>query len=508
LPKALQYAQMAEKTAKEKRVTTELSEVYNTMGSVLMNTKDFNRAIDCFKLSLEFRYKTDNAGIASTLNRLGWAHSDFAYSLKEENKLRSDEMFNAALQYYEQSKELRLSIDDKMGLLFTFNGLATKKKKMGDYPHAITIFLESVAYNEKFINNKMSKLQSYTGLGRLMLNSAILDQAFFYLLEANILANDLTAKHFQIEILKTLAEYHEQKEDYKNAYLHHKQYTLINNEALNIEMQNRMKYEQIRITTEKNLQLEQSYRTIKDSVNYARMIQNSLLPETSQYSSQFSDSFVLFKPCHTVSGDFYWCKKLESGFVFTVADCTGHGVPGALMSMLGISFLDDIFDQNPETTAGNALDILRTKVKQTLRQTGKENERQDGMDIVLLIFDKEMKTIQFAGANNPLYILCNNELTEYKPNKQPVGIYMKEVPFVTQTIEIEKNDCLYLFSDGFEDQIGEGKGKFKSKRMKEFLTQIHSKPMNEQREILEKTFIDWRGAEDQMDDVTISGLRI
>ena len=255
--------------------------------------------------------------------------------------------------------------------------------------------------------------------------------------------------------------------------------------------------------------IEKYSKNITDSIKYAKRIQQAALPEISEVNTIFNDYFIFFKPRDIVSGDFYWIKKVNDKIIFTAADCTGHGVPGAFMSMLGISILNEITAEKKDLTAADILNLLRERIKEYLKQTGKEDEAKDGMDISLCILDPEMQKIQFAGANNPLYIVNKDGLTEIKPDRQPIGIYLKEHDFKNNIIDVKKDDKLYLFSDGFVDQFGGESGKkYMIKRFKEFLVSVYNKSMSEQNSLLEKELINWKGNYSQIDDILILGVKI
>ncbi|NOZ47713.1 MAG: DUF4154 domain-containing protein [Chlorobi bacterium] len=255
---------------------------------------------------------------------------------------------------------------------------------------------------------------------------------------------------------------------------------------------------------------------IKDSILYARRIQNAILPGESFINTILSEYFIFYLPRDIVSGDFYWIIKKKNKIIIAVADCTGHGVPGAFMSMLGVSFLNEIIGKN-DYSASQILDALRAKVKITLSQTGKKDEAKDGMDMVICILDEQEKILQYAGANNPIYLVRNGELIKYKPDKMPIGIFIKDdIPFTNQLIELQKGDCFYMFSDGFVDQFGGEKGrKFNSKKFKELLCSIYYKNMNEQEQDIKNTFLNWitnknqpDGKYQQIDDVLVVGVKI
>ncbi|PLX17381.1 MAG: hypothetical protein C0597_07055 [Marinilabiliales bacterium] len=251
-------------------------------------------------------------------------------------------------------------------------------------------------------------------------------------------------------------------------------------------------------------------RSITDSIEYASRIQTAVLPSDEFAQEILPEHFILFRPRDIVSGDFYWMTKRDNQLVLIAADCTGHGVPGAFMSMLGVSFLNEIVNRHEITEASAILNSLRADIKKTLGQEGKEGEAKDGMDIALCIIDLEKMKLQYAGAYNPLYLFRNNELVEVKADRMPIGIYIKEKEsFTNNDIDLQKGDVFYIFSDGYQDQFGGEDGqKFKTKNYKQLLLEIHQKPMAEQREILDKRIDEWRGKWEQVDDIIILGLRV
>jgi len=191
------------------------------------------------------------------------------------------------------------------------------------------------------------------------------------------------------------------------------------------------------------------------------------------------------------------------------ADCTGHGVPGAFMSMLGISLLNELVLSEGMDNPGMILNALRNRVKTYLKQTGKIDESKDGMDMALIIINTINLEAKYSGANNPIYIIRENNLLEYKATKNPIGIYLNEQDFKTEDIQLQRNDRIYLFSDGYMDQFGGANGlKLKSGKFKEMLLGINQKPMEEQKNLLEKAFNIWRGKYDQVDDILILGIKL
>ncbi len=261
---------------------------------------------------------------------------------------------------------------------------------------------------------------------------------------------------------------------------------------------------------ERTAEIEAQKEEITSSIAYASRIQMAMLPMENHFRTFFSDYFIIFKPRDIVSGDFYWIGEDEKNVFFTVADCTGHGVPGAFMSTLGISTLNDIITNNINLRANTVLNILREKIMTSLHQTGKEGEASDGMDVAFCVLNKNRKSMQFSGAYNPLFIFRNGVFKEYKADRMPIGIYYgQKETFTNYEIHTRKGDTLYIFSDGLTDQFGGSDGsKYKKSNLKKLLSEIHNLTMAEQRTVIENVFEEWKGNHDQVDDITMIGVRI
>ncbi len=253
--------------------------------------------------------------------------------------------------------------------------------------------------------------------------------------------------------------------------------------------------------------IEEAHKHITDNINYAKTIQQALLPAKEVIDSSFNDYFVLFKPKEQVSGDFYYLKKFNDYVIFAVADCTGHGVSGGFLTMLAITNLNDIVSKRNINNPGKALNLLRDKIKKTYQTFGSKNK--NGLDIALCALNTKTNILHYAGAFNPLWIIRNSELIEYKATRNPIGFYPNEVDFEYHKIQLQKNDSIFIFSDGYVDQFGgEDDKKFTAKRFKQLLIDNSHLSMNEQKIILEETFNKWKGNTEQTDDVTIMGVRI
>ncbi len=278
-------------------------------------------------------------------------------------------------------------------------------------------------------------------------------------------------------------------------------------DKVNRELEDKVKERTLEIQLQKE-QIEKQNKEIKYSFDYAKKIQSTVLPPNEVFENLFAEHFIFFRPRDIVSGDFYWIAQKENKIVIAAVDCTGHGVPGSLMSMLGITLLHEIVNEKDVIQADEILNQLRSSIARTLKQEGKPGEQKDGMDMVVLIYDPSTRDLEFSGANNPMYIIHKGKMNEYKGNNMPVAYYDNMTDFTRETITLKQGDRIYLFSDGFPDQFGGPQGKkFKYRPFKDLLLEMHDRPMEEQEKILRMVFDEWKGDMDQIDDVLVMGLR-
>lgn len=260
-------------------------------------------------------------------------------------------------------------------------------------------------------------------------------------------------------------------------------------------------------------QIQKQNQNIKSSITYAKRIQEAMLPSTQRMAAYVQESFVLFQPRDVVSGDFYWCSEVrnEDGgkdLAIAAVDCTGHGVPGAFMSMVGMNSLNGIINRGI-THSDQILSTLHREIHTSLRQS--ETGNNDGMDIVLCIYRKDRKILEFSGAKNPLVYIQNNELFQIKGDIHPIGGSKSktEIAYKKHEVSLDKPTMLYLFSDGYRDQFGGADNtKFMSKKFNQLLLSIHALPLQEQKAILERTIAEWKGEHSQTDDILVMGVRI
>lgn len=265
-----------------------------------------------------------------------------------------------------------------------------------------------------------------------------------------------------------------------------------------------LKRAEIKMIAKQN-KVEKELKNVKDSIYYAKTIQESLLVSEQSIKEVLPDSFLFFQPKEIVSGDFYYIKKVNDYIIFTVADCTGHGVPGGFISMLGITYIDQIIQKKSITSSNEALNLLRNRIKTTFQRFGTENN--NGMDIAFCSVDTKTGMLQYSGANNPIIIVREGELTIYKPTKNPIGFFPKEIPFEKMEIQLQKGDMLYLFTDGYQDQFGGPQNKkFMSKKFRELLLEINHLDCPEKKKVLNDVLNEWMAGTEQIDDITILGI--
>jgi transcriptional regulator with GAF, ATPase, and Fis domain len=281
-----------------------------------------------------------------------------------------------------------------------------------------------------------------------------------------------------------------------NAYLYQNLEEKVNERTVEV-------FEQKAIIEEKN-------KDITDSIKYAKKIQLALMPDTSLLKKAFTESFVYYRPKDIVSGDFYWIETFNDNVtVFAAADCTGHGVPGAFMSLICNDLMSQVIKDQNVTTPAQALTILDERLRAMLNKSS-DHSSNDGMDIALCAYHPKQGVMQFAGAHRPMLLIRNGELIEYKPSKHSIGGYISgNKIFEDNTIKVERGDCIYILTDGYSDQFGGQNGKkFKFKKLQKLIQSIAHMSMDEQHDLLEEAFVSWRGKHEQVDDVCVIGVKI
>jgi serine phosphatase RsbU (regulator of sigma subunit) len=265
-----------------------------------------------------------------------------------------------------------------------------------------------------------------------------------------------------------------------------------------------------KILKSKNEIIEEKNKSITDSINYAKRLQNAILPSSDSVNSILPEHFILYEPKDIVSGDFYWVSEHDNKFMVAAIDCTGHGVPGALLSIVGHNAINQSVNEMGITKPAEVMHSMNTIIKKILHQD-KGSDIRDGMDMALCTFDKSTNTLEYCGANNPIYIVSDGKLNIIKASKLTVGSLQEDVKANPEnhSIPMKKGECFYIFSDGYADQFGgTDNKKFKTGRMQELLLSLKDQPMPHQKKIIREAFVNWKGSNEQVDDVLVIGVRV
>jgi tetratricopeptide (TPR) repeat protein len=538
--KAIENYQKSLEIDKDLNREENVAATLNNMGSMYYNLGEYNDAKELYEQSLDVTRKIgDQKQVSIALNNIGNINYDW-------NKYRK------AIDFYKQSIEIKQGIGYKRGIAASLHNIGNAYKGLKEYNQAIEYYKQSselageinypevVARNNRAFSEVYSLLNDYKKAYEYEklfadLKHTIQDEKT-QIFEGISKEREedkgvlIAALRRQIQKQKLLAEYESirrQKElEIKNLELSNEKERTKRQRFIILAglmgliiliificMIYKQYVQKKKANTEliaKNKVISYQKQQITDSIRYASRIQKAVLPPEEYVTRIVPQHFILNIPRDIVSGDYYWTTQREDESIIAVADCTGHGVPGAFMSMLGIAFLNEIVNKTATARSHEILGQLRNNIMSSLHQTGREDEAKDGMDIALIIINLESKMLQYSGAHNSLYIIRDKKLREVKADKMPIGISARyDKPFSNHKIQLQKNDMLYIFSDGYMDQFGgEHKKKFGARRFRELLLEIHLKQLGEQKNILEKSFAGWKGKYDQIDDILVMGIRV
>ena len=552
--KAIEYFLKSLKTSEELVDKAGMSTCYGNIGNVHMNQGSYDKAIEYFRKALEiFEELGNKRGMSACYGSIGRVYHAQGSSAK--NPRDKADKYDKAIEYYLKSLKIREEIGDKNGIASSYSSIASLNITLADSValtknQKIVYLNKAVEYGNKSIelareikampteNDAANTLmEAYKKLGN---NKKAIEFAEVYITTQDSMFSEEKTKALQEMETKYETEKKQQQIELQETQIAKKDLEIKQQKTLRNALMGGLgafviiillvvyaymqkKKDNIKITIQKDT-IGKQKEEITDSIRYAKRIQSAVLPPAEMLSASLPDHFVLFKPKDIVSGDFYWMKQLNGYTIITAVDCTGHGVPGAFMSMLGIAFLNEIVRKKEVTQACDVLNELRHQIKTTLRQEGKEGEAKtssyeasevkDGMDMALCVIDHKNMKLQYSGAYNPLYLFRKNtegfELIETKADRMPIGIYLKEKEsFSNHEIELQKDDRFYIFSDGYADQLGGKNGKkFMTKNFKQLLHDIQDHSMPEQKEKLETAIINWMQNEEQVDDILVVGVRV
>jgi serine phosphatase RsbU (regulator of sigma subunit) len=556
------------------KMPIKIAGMQNNIGLIYAEIKEYRTALAYYfkaeKINQKYREK---ARLAINYNNIATCYQ----------KLKQ---FTSAQMYLNKSLELRKEVSDTVGMAMAYHNIGINHQLTNDKDSAIFFFNLSLGYLSRMSEN-IGHAYNYLELGNTFLQQHKLAEAERYLLSSLRISKKSELEGVQVEAYRYLSSLYEQKNDFKNAFEYQSLYlaskeNIESDESKNEILKKELEYDfskrqelqkkdaeqrqavsQAEIRNQKKLTtyaivalfvmlglilfvfrsynqkrkanfiiskqkeiVEHKNKEITDSINYAKYIQNALLPSDKTIAGLPVDCFVLFRPKDIVSGDFYWTYQFQnnmSELYLAAVDCTGHGVPGALVSVVGNNGLNRCVKEFGIHDPGKILDKLSELVEETFEKS--ENELKDGMDISLLQIrvpehDAQETLVQWSGANNPLWVirslspvadapLGNVELIEIKADKQPVGKYVERKPFTTHKLALKKGDRLYLFTDGYADQFGGEKGKkLKYKQFEELLLSTFQCTLEEQKQSLEHAFDAWKKSYEQVDDVCVIGVQI
>lgn len=521
------------------------------VGNVYKAGGNYESALTYYKQAMAISTEVQSqAGLNKSLTNIGNVYE----------KLKNND---TALVYYLKSLRITEEIKDKTATAISLMNIGNIYSNKKNYEKALEYYERALLINDD-IENKDGSAKSLLNIGTLYSNKGDIEKALKYLKKSLVLAESIKSKEILMEGNEELSEAYLKKEDFKNAYIYFRHHATIKDSLMNennsknmaeiqtkyetdkkekeielltkdkslqeakLKTQNVVKngsigvsillllfallaYNRYRIKQKANIEISQKNKEITESISYAKRIQSSFLTSERYISQRLSDYFILYQPRNIVSGDFYWLMEKDNDLYVCTADCTGHGIPGAFMSLISMGILNEIiYSKSHLKHTDEILNELRRIIILAVNPEGSAEEGKDGMDTVLCRFDLKKMELEYSAANNSFYIIRNGELLVFKPDKMPVGKHIGlEKPFTRTVVPLEKGDCIYTFSDGYVDQFGGPKGKkFQSKQLKElFLANCH-KPMRMQKEILNKQLQQWKGNCEQVDDILVIGIRV
>jgi serine phosphatase RsbU (regulator of sigma subunit) len=521
--KALEDFYEAEKILIDLKNKDFLANVRHSIGSALVGKGRYDEAIVKFELAKATFLEMGNRDYyANCLGSLG-----NIYELKEQYK--------EALKMYQEALAIKKEVGNPEGIATGLILMADVHIRTKNFREAEKILTEAHQLTKESghsINeaNALNRLAyTYEGMGQYK-------QSAQYFKEYGILRDSL----FKKESLQTLAEmsaaYENEKQaaeivllsEQKKAQEEHIKVTNLQKKMLSggvvaMLLLALLVFRSYRIKQKANVEMKAAYTEIQrnrdeiayqkqeimDSIHYANRIQTAILPNTDLLTENFSEHFVMYLPKDVVSGDLYWFSKVKNKLLFAVVDCTGHGVPGAFMSVIAVDNLNNIVNDKQLSHPAAILTELDRKVSGSFSKSGEGSEIQDGMDVAFCSMDVTTKELHFAGAHRPLIHFRNGVVTEIKATKASIGGYQEEKNFEDNVIQLQKGDRLYMFSDGYVDQFGGPTGKkFKYKQLEDLLLSVQDKSMQEQQAVLQVRLDEWKGTLEQIDDICVIGLRL
>jgi serine phosphatase RsbU (regulator of sigma subunit) len=537
--KAIQFCENAIELQKEIKDSAGLAYSLHRMGLAYEGIKKYPEALKCLEQSFEIRKKINARNqFGASLNGIGLVYLD----KKEYGKALKN--FYDAYKYWSEA-------NDKEGIVIATGNLGEISRQMGDDENALKYFTESFEKADEIHSLSFQK-GAARSLAELYYKRGEYKKAYDYFNVYSDLRDTLFSdenaervsqmqskyeseqKEHKIKLLTKEAELQEselsQKRfiinavsagagllafliimSFRNLRQKQKANQALKSAYMEIEQKNGRLIELFQELEQNRDEVAGKNKEITDSIKYAKRLQEAILPDKNFISSMFPESFVLYKPKDIVSGDFYWFEKWGTKKLFAAVDCTGHGVPGAFMSIVGYNQLNQAVNEHGLWKPNLILNALNKGITKTLRQKMESATVKDGMDMALCSLDEATNILEYSGAYNSLWLIRDGVFSEIKADKRPIGVFLGEelVPFTNHEIQLHKNDSIYIFTDGYADQFGGTKGKkFKYKSLQQLVMTSQHLSMEEQGKLLEKIIEEWRGNLEQVDDILVMGIKV
>ena len=515
--KAIEYYEMSLEIREEIGDKKAMGSSYNNIGLIYSNQGNYEKALEYQVKSLKILEEIgDKRATGNTYQNIG---NIYAYQGNYEK----------ALEYYEKSLKIVEEIGDKKAVGTSYNNIGNIYVEQGNYEKALAYLLKSKKISEE-INvitgldgTAKALIEVYEKLGKPQ--KALENYKLYINIKDSLAKMDAEKQLYKFEIDKNY-ELEKQADSikYANEIVLHQAEAKTQKQrsnglaliALIVILSLVIVFRQLKtvkkgklLVEERNIVIEEKQKEITDSINYAKRLQDGILVPLDLVQSWLSESFILFKPKDIVSGDFYWIEKVGDKIYFAVADCTGHGIPGALVSIICSNALSKSLQEDKISSPAKILDATRKLVEERFVRAA--DSIKDGMDISLCCLDVKTKTITWSGAMNPLWIVKKDakEIQELKPDRQAIGMVENPKPFTEHKIKLVVGDSIYLFSDGYIDQFGGLNGKkYMKGKMKKFVLSLQNQSMQEQLVSFDKEFNSWKGNRDQIDDVCVMGVKV
>lgn len=553
ISKALEYYYSALKVQEQVNDTKGMATTINNIAYIYLHQGDLNKSLESVEKALKLQMDMqDSGGIASSLNNLGNIY-------KKKGEIAK------ALDYFNQSLEIERKINNQFGASVCLSNIGDIYIEQKKYKEGIECISQSLKIREDM--NELDGISyNLSRLANIMLDLNRLDEALEYGTRSFKVAKELNYIENIRNASKTLYKIYKKQNNTAEALkmyeLFFQMHDSISNEATRkSSIKNQLQYEydkkatadSVRVTEEKKVitaQLKQEktqrfalyggltlvalfggfmYNRFKvsqkqkliiekqkeivdekqleilDSIHYAKRIQNALMANADFINQHLQHNFILFHPKDIVSGDFYWAVEHNDKFYLAVCDSTGHGVPGAFMSLLNMGFLTEAIKEKNIAKPNEIFDYVRQRLIASMSNEG----QKDGMDGILICYDKTTNILEYSAANNEPILIRNNQVIELSKDRMPIGKGERTSPFTLHSIELKSDDSLYLYTDGYADQFGGTKGKkFKYKQLNDLLLHLKDTSLNNQRIELEQAFANWKGNHEQVDDVLVIGIKI